>query len=177
MIRLCGRLAEHLGQPDHRHGARGDDVGQHLARPDRRQLVDVADQDQGRPSRHRLEQRVHQRHVDHRDLVHHQQVAVERVLLVALEAASAGSASSSRCRVLASSPVASLIRLAARPVGAASAMSRVLARRISRMALTSVVLPTPGAAGDHQQLGAQRQPHRLPLALGQAEAGLLLDPG
>ena len=27
-----GRLAEHLGQPHHRHGARADDVGQHLAR-------------------------------------------------------------------------------------------------------------------------------------------------
>ena len=56
----------------------------------------------------------------------------------------AGSASSSRCRVLASRPVASLIRLAARPVGAASAMAGVLARRICRMVLTSVVLPTPG---------------------------------
>ena len=82
-----GRLPEHLGQPDHRHRARGDDVGQHLPRPDRGQLVDVADQEQGRPARHRLEQRVHQRHVDHRDLVHDQQVALERVLLVALEAA------------------------------------------------------------------------------------------
>ena len=30
-----GRLAEHLGQPHHRHRARGDDVGQHLARPHR----------------------------------------------------------------------------------------------------------------------------------------------
>ena len=43
------RLPEHLGQPDHRHRPAGDDVGQHLARPDRGQLVDVADQDQGRP--------------------------------------------------------------------------------------------------------------------------------
>ena len=59
-IRLCGRLAEHLGQPDHRHRARRDDVGQHLPGPDRGQLVDVADQDQRRPWRHRLEQRVHQ---------------------------------------------------------------------------------------------------------------------
>jgi hypothetical protein len=30
---------------------------------------------------------VHQRHVDHRDLVHHQQIGLERMLLVALEAA------------------------------------------------------------------------------------------
>ena len=43
MIRLCGGLPEHLGQPHHRHGAGGDDVGQHLAGPDRGKLVDVAD--------------------------------------------------------------------------------------------------------------------------------------
>ena len=37
--------------------------------------------------RHGLEQRIHQRHVDHRGLVDDEQVAVERVLLVAREAA------------------------------------------------------------------------------------------
>ena len=94
--------------------------------------------------RHRLEQRVHQRHVDHRDLVHHQQVALERVLLAPLEAAPAGSASSRRWMVLASSPVASLIRLAARPVGAPGRWPGSWPARIFRMALTSVVLPTPG---------------------------------
>ena len=34
---------------------------------------------------HRLEQGVHQGHVDHRDLVHDQQVAFQRLLLAALE--------------------------------------------------------------------------------------------
>ena len=43
-----GRLPEDLGQPHHRHRARGDDVGQHLPGPDRRQLIDVADQDERR---------------------------------------------------------------------------------------------------------------------------------
>ena len=33
---------------------------------------------------------MHQRHVDHRDLVHDQEIALERVLLVALEAALGG---------------------------------------------------------------------------------------
>src|SRR3954467_3613751 len=46
--------------------------------------------------------------------------------------------------VLASRPVASVIRLAARPVGAASRTSTLFAARIFRMALTSVVLPPPG---------------------------------
>ena len=37
-----------------------------------------------------------------------------------------------------------LVRLAARPVGAHSAIATVFARRILRIELTSVVLPTPG---------------------------------
>ena len=84
------RLAEHLGQPHHRHGARADDVGQHLPRPDARQLIHIADDQQRRLVRQRLQQRAHQRHVHHAGLVHHQQVAVERVHLAALEAAGLG---------------------------------------------------------------------------------------
>ena len=42
-----GSLTEHLGEPDHRHGLGRDDVGQDLARSDRRQLIDVAHQQQG----------------------------------------------------------------------------------------------------------------------------------
>ena len=37
-------------------------------------------------------------------------------------------------------------------------------------------LADAGAAGDHQHLGAQRQPHRFPLAGSQDQAGFLLDP-
>ena len=55
-----------------------------------------------------------------------------------------GSTSSSRWIVLASKPVASVMRLAARPVGAHSRISVPFAARIRRMALTMVVLPTPG---------------------------------
>jgi hypothetical protein len=46
--------------------------------------------------------------------------------------------------VLASKPVASVMRLAARPVGAHSRSLTPLAARIRRMPLTMVVLPTPG---------------------------------
>ena len=55
-----------------------------------------------------------------------------------------GSTSSSRWMVLASKPVASVMRLAARPVGAHSRISVPFAARIRRMALTMVVFPTPG---------------------------------
>ena len=55
--------------------------------PDRGQLIHVAHQQQARMRRNGLGERIHQRHIDHRGLVHHQQIAVERVLLVAREAA------------------------------------------------------------------------------------------
>ena len=55
-----------------------------------------------------------------------------------------GSTSSRRWIVFASNPVASLIRLAARPVGAHSRISTPLADRMRRIASTIVVLPTPG---------------------------------
>src|SRR5207253_2317376 len=67
-----------------------DDVGQHLARPDRRKLVDVANHQKGGVVGHRLHQRLHQRDVDHGGLVDDQQVAVEWVVVAALEAASLG---------------------------------------------------------------------------------------
>jgi hypothetical protein len=43
-----------------------------------------------------------------------------------------------------SNPVASFMRLAARPVGAQSMSPTPFAERMRRMALTRVVLPTPG---------------------------------
>ena len=55
-----------------------------------------------------------------------------------------GSTSRSRWMVHASRLVASLIRLAARPVGAHSSSRTPLAARMRRIALTMVVLPTPG---------------------------------
>ena len=55
-----------------------------------------------------------------------------------------GSNSSSRCSVVASAPVASLMRLAARPVGAARRTSTFARASTARMARTIVVLPTPG---------------------------------
>ena len=76
-----GRLAEDLGQAHDRHRTRGDDVGQHLPRPDRRQLINVADKQQCRLVRQGSQQSPHQGHVDHRGFVDDKQIAVERRLL------------------------------------------------------------------------------------------------
>ena len=42
-----GRLAKYLGQANNRYGSARDHVGQHLARSDRRQLIDITDHEQG----------------------------------------------------------------------------------------------------------------------------------
>ena len=84
------RLAEHLGQAHHRHRAGGDDVGQHLARPYRGQLVDIAHDQEGSFVGDRRQQRPHQHDVHHRRFVDHQQAAVERVVPVAPEPAIPG---------------------------------------------------------------------------------------
>ena len=68
-----------------------------------------------------------------------------------------GPLSSSRWIVFASAPVLSASRLAARPVGAASAGSMPRARTISRNARTRVVLPTPGPPVRTADLGAEQR--------------------
>jgi hypothetical protein len=87
-VAVLAGLAKDLSQAHDRHGPRGNDVRQHLPRPDRRQLIDIADQEEGSPVRQGAEQRPHQRHVDHRGLVDDQQIAIERRVPAAPEAAS-----------------------------------------------------------------------------------------
>jgi hypothetical protein len=53
-------------------------------------LVDVADRDQHRAIGHGSHKGVHERHVDHRGLIDHQQVAPQRIPLVPSEAAVPG---------------------------------------------------------------------------------------
>src|SRR5262249_55814856 len=67
-----------------------------------------------------------------------------------------GSVSSRRWMVFASSPVLSDRRLAARPVGAQSAIAAGLAPKNFRSEVTSGVLPTPGPPGKTPPL----HPHR-----------------
>ena len=86
-----------------------DDVGEYLARPDRRQLIDIAHDQKRGPLGHGLHERLHQHDIDHGGFVDHQQVAIERVIFATLESATPGSTSSSRWMVLASKPVASVI--------------------------------------------------------------------
>ena len=65
-------------------------------------------------------------------------------LMLRPKLASTGRHSSRRCSVAAGRPVVSDSRLAARPVGAASATCRPACDRICTIPRTMVVLPTPG---------------------------------
>ena len=58
--------------------------------PDRGKLINIADDQEGGPVRYRLHERLHQHDVDHGRLVDNQQVAVERVVVAAFEAAALG---------------------------------------------------------------------------------------
>jgi hypothetical protein len=82
-----GGLAEDLGQTHDRHGTRRDDVRQHLHRPDRGELIDIANQQQRSSLRQGRQDSAHEWDIDHRGLVDDQQIAVERCVLVAPEAA------------------------------------------------------------------------------------------
>ena len=81
-VRLL-RLPEDLVQPDGRHALGGDQVAQKIARPDRRQLVDVAHEHEPRAVGQRLDQRLHEHDVHHGYLVQDHRVALERIGQVA----------------------------------------------------------------------------------------------
>jgi hypothetical protein len=77
-----GGLPEDLRQPYPGNGLGGQHVAEHLAGTHRRQLVDVADQQQVRTGGHGLDQFVRQNQVEHARLVDHDQVGVDRVVAV-----------------------------------------------------------------------------------------------
>src|SRR4051812_28976200 len=139
-----GGLAEDLGQTHDRNRAGSDDVGQDLTRPDGGELVDVADDQQrgmiGDGLISACISRMSTMEVSSTTSKSHS----SRLSVFRLKPPPFGSTSSSRWMVLASNPVASVMRLAARPVGAHSNRLTPLAARMRKIELTMVVLPTPG---------------------------------
>ena len=60
-----GGLPKDLGQAHDRHRSRCDDVAENLPRTHRRQLIDIADEQQRRAIRQSPKDRPHQRHINH----------------------------------------------------------------------------------------------------------------
>jgi hypothetical protein len=71
------RLPEYFRQARHGQLAATDQIGQHLARPHRRQLIDIADDQQRCLIGQRLEHAGHKRHVDHGYLIQDKEIALE----------------------------------------------------------------------------------------------------
>ena len=87
----AGGLAEDVGQAHDRHGLRLDEVVEHAAGADRRELVDVAHEQDVRARADGAEQRLGQAHREHRGLVDDEHVgAGDRVLGAAGEALAGG---------------------------------------------------------------------------------------
>ena len=164
------------GRPRTALGA--DQVGEHAARADRRQLVDVADQDQPAARGGTACSRWWASTVSSIDASstisrsHGERVLARR----ARTPSSAGSNSSRRWIVLASPPVASASRLAARPVGAARQHLLALLLEDGDDAADQRRLAGARAAGDHQHLARQPRADRLALLAGELDPLLLLEP-
>ena len=165
MMRLSRGLPEDFGQARHRQLAAADQIGQHLARSrptatDRHRRRGAAPRARAAPcstlaisgtSTIETSSRTRRSQSSARS-------APRR------KPPSLGSNSSRRWMVLASRPVLSDSRLAARPVGAASNGSTPLALRMARMERMIVVLPTPGPPVRMSSFEAERPAHGLLLA-------------
>ena len=139
--------------------ARVDQVAEHPARPDRRQLRGVADEQQMRAVSACLEQRVGQLDVEHRRLVDDDQALVERCLGIAGEAA----AELELPAALAGLRAEEALGGAAGGRGERHHASGALGQRddgCHRMALARA-----GPAGQHAHPGAQRMGHGCGLRL------------
>jgi len=90
MIRLAAAWRNTSVKAHHRDGSARDHVSQDLAGADRGQLIDIADDEQGCPVRDRLDQSIHQQARRPSRFIDNQQIAVERVGVVAPEAAALG---------------------------------------------------------------------------------------
>ena len=82
-----GGLTKNLGQPHDRHHAAFDQVCQYHAGTDGRQLIHVAHENDMRVGGNGFEQLVHQLHVHHRSLIHHEKVALKGAFLIPGESA------------------------------------------------------------------------------------------
>ena len=169
------RLTEDPGQPHPRNGGGRQQVPQHLASPDRGKLVHVADQQQVRTRRDRLDQLVSQDQIHHRALVDHHEVRIQRAI-----------------PVVGGIPARPQLQ---QPVHGGRRMAGQLTQPLGRPARRRdqdhlgvpgggqlhhrpdrETLPAARPAGEHGHRAGERQPYRLLLLLGQRHTGSLPQP-
>ena len=173
---LC--LPEDLLERDHGHAPARDQVPEQVARADGRELVAVADEDELAPEPQRPQQMREQQHVHHGHLVHDEDIAVERGVLVMgegllrvpvelhLEQTVDGLG-------LVARQVGDTLRGASRGGGDQHMLAELLEARddgVERGGLTGA-----GAAGEDEQAARERRTDGLTLELRVLHAGALLD--
>ena len=169
-------LAVDLLEPGHRRHARRHEVGEDLARPDRRELIGVAHEHQPTAGRQGFGERVQQGQVDHRDLVdqHRGGLLGQGSARRALEAA--------LLRVVLQQPVQGARGLTA---GLAEPLGRPTRGRRQRPGLGPQArrgdqdlddrgLPRAWTPGDDAEIGPQRQRHGRPLLVAEQQLDPLL---
>ncbi len=168
-------LAEDLGEADARDHVRGEQVAQHLAGADARQLVDVTDQEQVRTRRDGFDQLVRQDQVEHRGLVDDQQVRLERVVAVVGGVAAGLELEQAVDR---GGGVAGQLGEAFR--GPAGRRDELDLGALGRCQLDDradgEALSAAGAAGQHRDLLGERQLDGLLLLGGEGGAGAFVEP-
>ena len=151
-------------------------VAQHLPGADRGQLVHIADQQQMRPRRDRLDEFVGQDQVEHAGLVDHDQVGVDRV--VPVEAGVPARAQLQQPVHGGGRVPGQLGQPFRRPPGGRREHDlRPLRRRQRDHRFDGERLAAARPAGQHRHPLRQRQPHRLLLLGGQLGAGPAAQPG
>jgi hypothetical protein len=171
-------LAEDLRQRDDWHPPAAENVGEHVARPDRRQLVAVADQHDGHRRRHAAQQRV-VRAACRASRPRRRPAWSPSSGCSALRAkrpAGPGVNSSNRCKVDAGCRVASSSASPRARSGPPAAAAVPSGRGCCASARTIVVLPTPGppVITDTGSLRHRSNASRWPG--GQLDARVLLEP-
>ena len=170
MMRLCAACRNTSVSRTTGTAPDADDVGQHLTGSDRRKLVDVANDQQRGLVRHRLHQRLHQHDVDHGGLVDDQQVAVERVVVAALEAAALGVDLQQPVNGLGLEPGCLGHALGGAAGRRAEQEPHALRRENAQNGFDDGGLAHARSAGDDQHLGRQGEPDRGNLAFGKRQA-------
>ena len=145
-------------------------------RPHRRQLIDIANEQQRRPGRQGAEHSAHQRHVDHRGLVDDQQVAVERRLFVAPKAAGPRIGFEQAMDRLRPEPGALSQAFRGTAGRGAERDSDGLREKDLEDGVDQGRLADARTAGDHQHLGNESNANSLSLAIGESQLRPLLDP-
>jgi hypothetical protein len=171
------RLAEDLGQAHGRHRGGADQVGEHRAGADRGQLVDVPDDQESGSVRDRAQELVHQHRVHHRRLVDDQELGLQRVLGIALEAEGLGVELKQAMHRLGLDAGGLGQALGGAAGGRGQQDLDPLGCQDAQQAVDQGGLADPGTAGDDGHLVGEHGRDRVALGGREREPGLRLDPG